>query len=61
MYIDMNAKETMTLEQLAVANPDLFSNMRTAAETKINGPLGSGGAEDSKKLLRLVNNSVTMP
>ena len=47
MYVDMNAQQTIPLNQLAVANPDLFSQMRVAAELAVKAydrGGGSGGA-----------------
>jgi hypothetical protein len=49
MYADMNATQTIPLEQLAVANPDLYAQMRTAAESTVHaydrerGDRGGGG------------------
>jgi hypothetical protein len=50
MYADMNATQTIPLEQLAVANPDLYAQMRTAAESTVHaydrdrGDRGGGGS-----------------
>lgn len=47
MYVDMNAQQTIPLNQLAVANPDLFAQMRVAAEAAVHaydrGGSGGGG------------------
>ena len=37
MYADMDVKETIPLDKLAVANPDLFAQMRKAAEATVKG------------------------
>ena len=36
MYVDMNAQQTIPLDQLAVANPELYAQMRTAAEATVS-------------------------
>ena len=43
MYKDMNAQQTIPLNQLAVANPDLFAQMRVAAEVAVKAYDRGGG------------------
>lgn len=41
MYAEMDVKETMPLDKLAVANPDLYAQMRSAAEAAVEGAASS--------------------
>lgn len=55
MYADMDVKETIPLDKLAVANSDLFARMRTAAEAtvKLNGYAQTRDSSDT-----IINDSV---
>ena len=64
MYADMNAQQTIPLNQLAVANPDLFAQMRVAAETAVNaydrgGGGGGGGGNRGIEPMRIDDDAPT--